>query len=99
VRPEHRLHAAPRLGHIASVTLVADSQLDPPAHLGVEAVGVAHQQPGTDTGLAQQPHDVRSDVAGRGVDSDRHGNLLSLRMRTSNEAIPGLQAPHQMMCC
>ncbi len=83
VHPQDRRDTAGRLGHVAGVALVTDGQLDLITHLGVEPVGVAQQHAGTDTGLAQHPHDVRSDVAGRGSDGDGHGDLLSHRMRTS----------------
>jgi hypothetical protein len=72
VDPEHRVGAAGRLGHVRGVAQVADGQLDPVAHLGVEAGGVAQQQAGTRAGLTQQPHHMRSHVARGGRDGDRH---------------------------
>jgi len=63
VHPEDRLDAAGRLGHVLGIALVADSQLGLITHPCVGPAGVAQQQAETDTGLAQRPHDMRSDVA------------------------------------
>jgi hypothetical protein len=79
MHPEDRLDAAGRRGQIVGVALVADGQLDVITHLGVETVRVTQQQPRTHTNLTEHAHDVRSDMASRGGDSDRHGDLLSLR--------------------
>jgi hypothetical protein len=65
MHPEDRLDAAGRPGHVAGVALVANGRLDVITHLGVETVWVAQQQARTHAGLTQNPHDVRSDMAGR----------------------------------
>jgi hypothetical protein len=79
MHPEDRLGAASRIGHIVGVALVADGQLDVITHLSGETVPVTQQQPRTHTGTTEHAHDVRSDMSSRGGDSDRHGDLLSLR--------------------
>ena len=46
------------LGDIGGVALVADGQLGPIAHLGIETVRVAQQQARTHAGLTEHPRDV-----------------------------------------
>ncbi len=58
VHPEDRLDAPGRLGDIGGVALVADGQLGPIAHLGIETVRVAQQQARTHAGLTEHPRDV-----------------------------------------
>ncbi len=58
VHPENRLDAPGRLGDVGGVALVADGQLGPIAHLGIETVRVAQQQARTHAGLTEHPRDV-----------------------------------------
>ena len=78
VHPVDRVDITGRVSDVGRVALVADGQVDPVAQLGLEVVGVAQQQAGTYAGLAEQPHDVRPDVTGRGGDGDRHDDLLAV---------------------